>query len=317
MLLLVVTSICYLYGYHMAELLRTKDEAPGAWKRMLLRIRTLGFSVHVLRIDNDSVLLGAEFRAVCDDFGVDIQRSAPYRHHQLARIERHWRTISDAVTALLADADLAKGFWGYAFLTVAYVRNRVWHSGANCIPFQRVSGAGPDLTNLRVFGCPAYVHIESSRRKKLDPKARKGIFVGYVVDSPVYLVYNPAARSLSAHRMLLLMRPGFLLSGGHRIWGRAPPLALLWKFCPPPLRLTAPTHRRYLLLLPPLHLDWGRHLDTLVSYTVFWPAHDCARCERMRTHRLYNPRSHQGLCARKYARKCARMRSMLLTAYAF
>ena len=79
--------------------------------------------------------LGAEFRAVCDDFGVDIQRTAPYLHHQLARIERHWRTISDAVTALLADADLAKGFWGYAFLTVAYVRNRVWHSGANCIPF--------------------------------------------------------------------------------------------------------------------------------------------------------------------------------------
>ena len=131
MLLLVVSSMSlglsasYLSGYHMAELLRTKDEAPGAWKRMLLRIRTLGFTVHVLRIDNDSVFLGAEFRAVCDDFGVDIQRTAPYRHHQLARIERHWRTISDAVTALLADADLAKGFWGYAFLTVAYVRNRV------------------------------------------------------------------------------------------------------------------------------------------------------------------------------------------------
>ena len=111
----VFGSICYLSGYHMVELLRTKDEAPGAWKRMLLRIRTLGFSVHVLRIDNDSVFLGAEFRAVCDDFGVDIQRTAPYRHHQLARIERHWRAISDAVTALLADADLAKGFWGICF----------------------------------------------------------------------------------------------------------------------------------------------------------------------------------------------------------
>ena len=35
----------------------------------------------------------------------------------------------------------------------------------------------------------------------------------------------------------------------------------------------------------------------------------CARCARMRTHWLYNPRSHQGLCAR--------MRTMLLTAYAW
>ena len=45
---------------------------------MLLRIRTLGFTVHVLRIDNDSVFLGAEFRAVCDEFGVDIQRNHWY-----------------------------------------------------------------------------------------------------------------------------------------------------------------------------------------------------------------------------------------------
>ena len=118
-----------LSGYHMAELLRTKDEAPGAWKRMLLRIRTLGFTVNVVGIDNDSVFLGAEFRSVCDDFGVEVQqRTTPYRHHQLARIERHWRTISEAVTAPLFE--LAKGFWGYAFLSdVAYVRNRaVWHS---------------------------------------------------------------------------------------------------------------------------------------------------------------------------------------------
>ena len=55
---------------------------------------------------------------------------------------------------------------------------------------------------------------------------------------------------------------------------------------------------------------------SLVSYTVFWPAHDCARCARMRTHRLYNPRSHEGLCARKCARKCVRMHTMLSTACA-
>ena len=59
-----------------------------------------------------------------------------------------------------------------------------------------MSRAAPDLANLRVFGCPAYVHIESSRRKKLDPKAWKGIFVGYAVDSPAYLVYNPTTMSV-------------------------------------------------------------------------------------------------------------------------
>lgn len=77
---------------------------------------------------------------------------------------------------------------------MAYVRNRVWHSGAGCIPFQKVIGNTLDLSNLRVFGCPAFVHIDSSRRKKLDPKAWEGIFVGYASDSPVYLVYNPVTK---------------------------------------------------------------------------------------------------------------------------
>ena len=192
----VFGGICYLSGYHMAEVIRTKDESAAAWKRMLLQIRTLGFTVHVVRIDNDSVFLGAAFRAVCDDFGVDVQRTAPYRHHQLARIERHWRTISEAVTALLTDAGLAKSFWGLGFLTVAYVRNRVWHSGACCIPLQKVTGSKPDLSHLRVFGCPAFVHIESSRRRKLEPKAWQGVFVGYATDSPAYLIYNPATKNI-------------------------------------------------------------------------------------------------------------------------
>ena len=192
----VLGNIDYLSGYHLAELLRTKDEAASAWRRMLLQIRTLGYSVMVVRVDNDSVLLSASFRDVCNEFNVDIQRTAPYRHHHLARIERHWRTVVDAVTALLTDAALAKSFWGYAFLTVSYVRNRVWHSGAGCIPFQKVTGQAPDLSGLRVFGCPAYVHVDPSRRKKLEPKAWEGIFVGYACDSPAYLIYNPATKNV-------------------------------------------------------------------------------------------------------------------------
>ena len=102
----VLGSIDYLFGYHLAELLRTKDEAASAWRRMLLQIRTLGYSVMVVRVENDSVLLSASFRDVCNEFNVDIQRTAPYRHHQLTRNERHWRTVADAVTALLTDAAL-------------------------------------------------------------------------------------------------------------------------------------------------------------------------------------------------------------------
>ena len=183
--------ICFRSGYHLAELLKSKSDAPTVWRRMLLRIQSLGYLVTVLRIDNDSVFLGEAFMAVCDEFHISVQRSVPHRHHQLARIERHWRTISDAVAALLCDSGLPKRFWGFAFITVAFVRNRVWHSGACCIPFMMVHGGKPDLSRLRVFGCPAYVHVEKESRRKLDPKAWMGILVGYASDSPCWLVYNP------------------------------------------------------------------------------------------------------------------------------
>ena len=194
--LYVLGAICFLSNYHLAELLKSKSDAPTAWRRMLLRIRALGYEVVTVRVDNDSVLLSQSFLAVCDEFGVCVDRSVPYRHHQMARIERHWRTMAEAVTALLVDSGLALRFWGFAFLTAAYVKNRVWHSGARGIPFHMVTGTKPDLSHLRVFGCPAYVHIEKPARKKLQPKAWQGVFVGYAFDSPAYLIYNPRTRSV-------------------------------------------------------------------------------------------------------------------------
>ena len=40
-------------------------------------------------------------------------------------------------------------------------------------------GHKPNLSHLRVFGATAYGHIPQEKRRKLDPHARKWIFVGY------------------------------------------------------------------------------------------------------------------------------------------
>ena len=77
-------------------------------------------------------------------------------------------------------ADLPNRFWGHAFLTMVYIRNRCWSSGSKGIPVELVTGEKLDMSNLRIFGCPAYVHIDPSLRTKLGDKAWKCIFVGYV-----------------------------------------------------------------------------------------------------------------------------------------
>ena len=41
------------------------------------------------------------------------------------------------------------------------------------------AGNDVDFSKLRIFGCPAYVHVPSDERSKLDPKSKKCIFLGY------------------------------------------------------------------------------------------------------------------------------------------
>eukprot|EP00873_Tetraselmis_striata_P010770 jgi/Tetstr1/431034/TSEL_020753.t1 len=67
---------------------------------------------------------------------------------------------------------------------------------------QHVFGAvdsytGPDLTDLRVFGCVAWVNIPVTMRAakgKMTPKSWPSIYVGHHEDSAGYRIYNPATR---------------------------------------------------------------------------------------------------------------------------
>ena len=190
-------------GGRLVDLVKQKSEAPQVLTAFLRRIRSLGHKVKILRIDNDSVFLSEAFQNICDANDIEVQRTAPYAHHQLGRQERQWRTLAEAAKAMLLDAGLDKRFWGLAFLTAVHVRNRVWNSGSQCIPMEVITGTRPSLDHLRVFGCPAFVHIDSAQRRKLDDKAWEGIMVGYASDSPAWLIYNPRTRRIERSRSVV------------------------------------------------------------------------------------------------------------------
>jgi hypothetical protein len=81
-----------------------------------------------------------------------------------------------------------------------HVRNCVHSSGAGGVPFTLATGRRADLSSMWVFGCPAYVHVDKSQRRKLDHRAWKGVFVGYAFKSPAWLVYNPATLRVVSSR---------------------------------------------------------------------------------------------------------------------
>ena len=61
-------------------------------------------------------------------------------------------------------------------------------------PEEKFTVKKPDLSHLKVFGCLAYVHLPDEQRSKLDPKAKKCVFIGYSLEQKGYCCYNPLTR---------------------------------------------------------------------------------------------------------------------------
>ena len=50
-------------------------------------------------------------------------------------------------------------------------------------------GKKPEVSHLKIFCFPVYVHILKEKRTKLDPSGKKGIFVGYCEVSKAFRIY--------------------------------------------------------------------------------------------------------------------------------
>ena len=57
--------------------------------------------------------------------------------------------------------------------------------------YEAWNGRKSYVSHLRVFDCLAYSLVPQQHRKKLDDKAVKCIFVGYVLDCKGYLLCHP------------------------------------------------------------------------------------------------------------------------------
>jgi hypothetical protein len=83
-----------------------------------------------------------------------------------------------AVKTMIHDQDLPMHLWAEAIRKTMYVQNRLSHSALGLkTPKEMFSEKKPEVSHLKIFGCPVFVHISKERRTKLDPSGKKGIFV--------------------------------------------------------------------------------------------------------------------------------------------
>jgi transposase InsO family protein len=173
--------------------LKSKDEVFSKFKEFKALIENLSKrKIKILRSDNGGEYTAKEFVNFCKDVGIKRELTTPYNPQQNGVAERKNRTIMEAVKTMIHDQDLPMCLWAEAAKTAVYVQNRLSHSAlAFKTPEEMFSGKKPEVSHIKIFGCPVFVHIPKEKRTKLDPSGKKGIFVGYCEVSKAFRVYIP------------------------------------------------------------------------------------------------------------------------------
>ena len=105
------------------------------------------------------------------------------------------RTLVEKARCIRLNAGLSKVFWAKTIKTLSFIINisPVVDNDFNIL--QEVwSGKPIDYSSLKIFGCLAYVHVQSGERTKLDPKSRKYIFLGFEKDVKGYSLWDPTSK---------------------------------------------------------------------------------------------------------------------------
>lgn len=58
-------------------------------------------------------------------------------------------------------------------------------------PEEAQSGRRPVVDHFRIFVCIAYAHVPAAKRKKLDEKGEKCVFLGVIETFKAYKLFNP------------------------------------------------------------------------------------------------------------------------------
>ena len=159
------------------------------WKALVEN--SSGRKVKILRSDNGGEYTSNEFVKYLSQEGIKHELTIPHTPQQNGAAERLNRTLIEGVRTMLADSKLPHGFWAEALSTYVYLRNRSPTNALTGItPYEAWCGSKPDVSFFRIFGCSAYAHIPKTERRKLDPKSRKCVLLGYGASQKGYRLYD-------------------------------------------------------------------------------------------------------------------------------
>lgn len=155
----------------------------------------LSRTIKILRTDNGLEYVNRNFSNFLKNAGIIHQTTTPYTPEQNGTAERMNRTLIERAKCMMLNAKLPKVYWAEAIHTAAYIINRSpTKSLCYKTPEEMWTGQKPNVSHMRTFGCEAMVHLPKEKRKKLDSKSQKLIFIGYCENTKGYRFILPNSR---------------------------------------------------------------------------------------------------------------------------
>ena len=144
----------------------------------------------MLRSDRGGEYLSRAFDQQLQQAGTT-RKLTPHDTPQLNGIaERLNRTLLERMRAFTHSSGLPKVLWGEALRHATWLKNR---TGTRALdgktPFEALYGRPPDLSALRAWGCPVWVHDDSG--PKLGTRAHEARWLGLNTDTRAHRVYWP------------------------------------------------------------------------------------------------------------------------------
>ena len=185
-------------GFKLAEFLKTKDEAPGKIIEFINLIKNqAGRKVKIFKTDQGTEFVNKELDTFLKGEGILHETSAPYCPESNGRIEREMRTVKDAARTMMHQVDAPQYLWAEAVGFAVHVQNRIVNrQSGERTPFEVIFGRKPNLSHIRKFGCRAYVQVPKEKRTAWEPKATRGILVGFEGLARKFRVYDPEDRKI-------------------------------------------------------------------------------------------------------------------------
>jgi Reverse transcriptase (RNA-dependent DNA polymerase) len=197
-------SLCFLDLYSHEEriyFLKHKSEAFEIYKVYEAWVRVQRNAViKILGTDRAGEFTSKAFRDHTDHAGTVRHLTVHDSPQSNGASERSNRTHAECARAMLIASGLPKFLWAEAWLHSVWLRNRAPTRALRekKTPFEMGTGTKPDLSDLREWGCTAWVKRMDAN--KLEPKAEECHFVGYDAESKAYRVYWPGRRKVSVER---------------------------------------------------------------------------------------------------------------------